>query len=144
MWYLMLSHTDLPPVSAEVSKETLTNHFAFLKRQHATGNILFSGPTPDRSMGIYVIKASSYDQALAIAAVSRFTSTAGMSPRGVGIASVRGGYRRRIAGNQKPCWLSTNVCHACLESALAEVVHGLMSTSQVIETRWCKYRRATG
>ena len=47
MWYLMLSHTDLPPVSAEVSKEALANHFAFLKRQHAAGNILFSGPTPD-------------------------------------------------------------------------------------------------
>jgi uncharacterized protein YciI len=68
MWYLMLSHTDLPPVSADVSKEALTDHFAFLKRQHAAGNILFSGPTPDRSLGIYVIKANSHDEAVAIAA----------------------------------------------------------------------------
>lgn len=68
MWYLMLSHTDLPPVSAEVAKQTLTEHFAFLKRQHQAGSILFSGPTPDRSLGIYVIKASSHDEAVAIAA----------------------------------------------------------------------------
>lgn len=64
----MLSHSDLPPVTAEVAKEALFHHFAFLKCQHAAGNILFSGPTPDRSLGIYVIKADSHDDAVAITA----------------------------------------------------------------------------
>jgi uncharacterized protein YciI len=68
MWYLMLSHTDLPPVSAEVAKEALTNHFAFLKRQHPAGKILFSRSTPDRSRGFYVIKAGSHNEAVTVAA----------------------------------------------------------------------------
>ena len=68
MWYLMLSHTDLPPVSAKVAKEALTNHFAFLKRQHPAGKILFSGPTPGRSLGISVIKAGSRNEAVTVVA----------------------------------------------------------------------------
>ena len=68
MWYLMLSHTDMPPVSADVRKDALAKHFQFLRRQHDAGKILFSGPTPDRSLGIYVIKADSHEEADAIAA----------------------------------------------------------------------------
>jgi uncharacterized protein YciI len=58
----------LPLLSAEVSKVAVTDHFAFMKRQHAADNILFSVPTLDSSMGIYVIKADSRDEAVAVAA----------------------------------------------------------------------------
>ena len=37
-----------------------------MERQPAEGKVLFSGPTPDRSIGIYVVKAGSYDEAKAI------------------------------------------------------------------------------
>ena len=67
MWYLLLSHTDLPPISDEEKQKAREGHFAFLRKQHHAGNILFSGPTADRSLGIYVIKAGSHDEAVAIA-----------------------------------------------------------------------------
>ncbi len=67
MWYLLLSHTDLPPVPDDTRKQAMEGHFAFLERQHSAGNILFSGPTKDRSLGIYVIHADSKEQAEAIA-----------------------------------------------------------------------------
>lgn len=67
MWYLLLSHRDLPPVDDDARDKAREGHFAFLRKQHDAGKILFSGPTADRSMGIYVIKADSHDEAVAIA-----------------------------------------------------------------------------
>ena len=37
-----------------------------MERQHQSGKVLFSGPTPDRSIGIYVVKAGSNDEARAL------------------------------------------------------------------------------
>jgi uncharacterized protein YciI len=44
-----------------------------MKRQHEAGKILMSGPTPDRKIGIYVIRAKSRDEAEKIAASDPYT-----------------------------------------------------------------------
>ncbi len=60
MWYLVLSRVSTSP--DEVRKMT-REHLAWMEKQHTEGKVLFSGPTPDRSTGIYVVKAGSYDEA---------------------------------------------------------------------------------
>ena len=44
MWYLLLSHRDLPPVDDDSRDKAREGHFAFLRKQHDAGKILFSGP----------------------------------------------------------------------------------------------------
>ena len=63
MWYLVLSRVNTSP--DEVRKMS-QEHLAWMERQHQSGKVLFSGPTPDRSIGIYVVKAGSYDEARAL------------------------------------------------------------------------------
>ena len=63
MWYLVLSRVNTSP--DEVRKMS-PDHLAWMERQRGNGKVLFSGPTPDRSIGIYVVKAGSYDEAKAI------------------------------------------------------------------------------
>lgn len=82
MWYLILRR-DVQP--REEWTVTLDEHLAWLKRQHEDGTILFSGPTPDIegpdgpkaagevSGGIYVVRASSREQAEQIAGDDPFT-----------------------------------------------------------------------
>ena len=41
-------------------------HLAWLERRLENGKVPFSGPTPDRSTGIYVFKAGSQDEARAL------------------------------------------------------------------------------
>ena len=60
MWYLVLSHLKSP---VEVFLESLAEHLAWMRKQHMAGNVLFSGPTPDRAKGIYVVRASSLEDA---------------------------------------------------------------------------------
>ena len=63
MWYLVLSRVNtLPDEVRKMSQE----HLGWMERQHQSGKVLFSGPTPDRSIGIYVVKAGSYDEARAL------------------------------------------------------------------------------
>jgi uncharacterized protein YciI len=52
----------------------LDQHLVWMKQQHDSGCILFSGPTPDRKFGIYVIKAESKAQAEEIAGSDPYTA----------------------------------------------------------------------
>jgi uncharacterized protein len=66
MWYLVLSESL--PDQKENKQRYLPEHRKRLEDQHRAGRVLFSGPTSDRSHGIYVILASSLDEAKKLAA----------------------------------------------------------------------------
>jgi uncharacterized protein YciI len=52
----------------EEDKQThYDEHRLWLEEQHRAGRLLFSGPTTDGAYGIYIILASSLDEAKAIA-----------------------------------------------------------------------------
>ncbi|HYU19755.1 MAG TPA: YciI family protein [Chloroflexota bacterium] len=70
MWYLIQRRALKPREEWTV---TLDQHLAWMKQQHQAGRILFSGPTPDRKLGIYVIRAQSRDEAESIAAGDPYT-----------------------------------------------------------------------
>lgn len=65
MWYLVLSRAAGPE---EARKAHLGEHMDWLLEQHRAGTLLFSGPTADRSIGIYVMLASSLQEAAKLAA----------------------------------------------------------------------------
>ena len=71
MWYLIHRRTIKPREEWTVS---LDQHLVWMKQQHETGHILFSGPTADRKLGIYVIRASSREEAEKIAASDPYTA----------------------------------------------------------------------
>ena len=71
MWYLALRRPVKPREEWTV---TLDQHLAWMKQQHESGKILFSGPTPDRKLGIYVIRAGSRQEAETIAAGDPYTA----------------------------------------------------------------------
>jgi uncharacterized protein YciI len=65
MWYIVLSRS-LP----EKEQDKQTNyeaHRQWLDDQHKAGRLLFSGPTTDGAYGVYIMLASSLDEAKAIA-----------------------------------------------------------------------------
>ena len=64
MWHFLMSR---PAVDREQLRASLDDHLSWMRSQHATSNVLFSGPTADHSMGIYVITAPSRAEAQAIA-----------------------------------------------------------------------------
>ena len=64
MWYLVMSR---PAVEREQLRASLDDHLSWMQNQHANSRVLFSGPTADHSLGIYVITASSRADAQAIA-----------------------------------------------------------------------------
>jgi uncharacterized protein YciI len=66
MWYLCLRKRKAvqPPGPREVDLDV---HLAWMRRQQYAGKILFSGPSPKRGLGIYVIRADSETEAAAIA-----------------------------------------------------------------------------
>ena len=70
MWYLIQRKAVQPREKWTVS---LDEHLTWMRTQHEAGRILFSGPTPDRKIGIYVIRAESRDEAERIAASDPFT-----------------------------------------------------------------------
>lgn len=72
MWYLCLRKRKSvqPPGPREV---TLDVHLTWMRKQHESGRILFSGPAPRRGLGIYVIRADSEQEAEAIAASDPYT-----------------------------------------------------------------------
>jgi uncharacterized protein YciI len=47
-----------------------------MRRQHGAGSVLFSGPTADRSVGIYVIRAPSLHEARRVADSDPFHANA--------------------------------------------------------------------
>ncbi len=71
MWYLIQRRPIKPREQWSVS---LDQHLAWMKEQHEAGRILLSGPTADRKLGIYVIRASSRAEAERIAAGDPYTA----------------------------------------------------------------------
>ncbi len=65
MWYLVLSRATGTEKSRQLHHEV---HMEWLLKQHREGRVLFSGPTADRSCGIYIILAASCADAEQIAA----------------------------------------------------------------------------
>jgi len=70
MWYLVLRRPVKPREEWTV---TLDQHFVWMKEQHQSGRILFSGPSADRKLGIYVIRAGSREEAERIASGDPYT-----------------------------------------------------------------------
>lgn len=60
MWYLVISKRK---VDFDKLLSRLPDHLDWMKQQHQTGNILFSGPTSDKKFGIYVARARSLEEA---------------------------------------------------------------------------------
>ncbi|MBI4522904.1 MAG: hypothetical protein HY695_03715 [Deltaproteobacteria bacterium] len=71
MWYLIQRKATKPRQEWTV---TLDQHLAWMRLQHEAGRILFSGPTADRKLGIYVIRADSREEAERIAASDPYTA----------------------------------------------------------------------
>lgn len=71
MWYLALRRNLQPRESWTVS---LDEHLAWMREQHKRGSILMSGPSGDRAMGIYLIRAGSREEAEQISASDPFTA----------------------------------------------------------------------
>ncbi len=71
MWYLIMRQAVKPRAEWSVS---LDQHLVWMKQQHESGNVLFSGPTPDRKFGIYVIRAASRQEAEKIAGADPYTA----------------------------------------------------------------------
>ena len=71
MWYLILRKPIKPREEWTVS---LDEHFVWMKQQHEAGRVLLSGPTPDRKLGIYVIRAASRAGAESIAGSDPYTA----------------------------------------------------------------------
>lgn len=72
MWYLIHRRAVKP---REEWRVTLDQHLVWMKRQHEAGCVLFSGPTADRKLGIYVIRADSRAEAERIAASDPYTES---------------------------------------------------------------------
>jgi uncharacterized protein YciI len=70
MWYLIQRRAIRPRAEWTVS---LDQHLVWMKQQHDAGRILFSGPTADRKLGMYVIRAGSKEEAEAVAASDPYT-----------------------------------------------------------------------
>ena len=71
MWFLALRRNLQPREQWQVG---LDEHLSWMLRQHQSGAIICSGPTPDRSLGIYLIRAGSRAAAEQIAASDPFTA----------------------------------------------------------------------
>jgi uncharacterized protein YciI len=71
MWYLVMRR---PIKRREEWTVNLDQHLLWMKQQHDNGSILFSGPTPDRKFGIYVVNAGSRAQAEEIANSDPYTA----------------------------------------------------------------------
>lgn len=70
MWYICLRSATRPPAE---SRASLDEHLAWMRLQHELGNVLMSGPSPGKQLGVYVIKAASLEEAERIAAADPFT-----------------------------------------------------------------------
>lgn len=68
MWYLVLSHTVATSEAEARRKANLQAHMDWLVEAHRAGRILFSGPTPDKSVGIYVMMGPDVEEVTAYAA----------------------------------------------------------------------------
>jgi uncharacterized protein YciI len=71
MWYIVLRRPVKPREEWTV---TLDQHLVWMKQQHDAGKILFSGPTPDRQLGVYVVRSASRKEAETLAASDPYTA----------------------------------------------------------------------
>jgi len=70
MYFITLRKALVP---REQRKVTLDTHLQWMQQQHNSGRILLSGPSPDRSLGIYLIRADSKADAEKIAGSDPYT-----------------------------------------------------------------------
>lgn len=63
-FYLVLRRHAMP-IDDHAS---LVEHLAWMRDQHERGTVLISGPSPDGTIGIYVLRAASRENASALAA----------------------------------------------------------------------------
>ena len=61
MWYLVMSRSL--PEKEEDKQRNYEEHRQWLDEQHKAGRLLFSGPTTDGGYGVYIMLASSLDEA---------------------------------------------------------------------------------
>ena len=71
MWYLVLRRPIKPREEWTVN---LDQHLVWMKQQQEKGRILFSGPTADRKLGVYVIRADSKEEADRLAQSDPYTA----------------------------------------------------------------------
>jgi uncharacterized protein YciI len=64
MWYLVLSHAA---GQEEGRRARLDDHMTWLLDEHRAGRVLFSGPTSDKTTGIFIVLAGSREEAEEIA-----------------------------------------------------------------------------
>ena len=70
MFYIALRRPVAPRDQWTTSLDT---HLKWMEEQHRKGTILLSGPSPDRTLGIYLIKAESREEAEKIAGGDPYT-----------------------------------------------------------------------
>ena len=70
-WYLVFRRNRRPPQEWTVSVD---EHLAWMRLRHEDGSVLFSGPSADRTQGIYIVRAGSRPEAEAIAAADPLTA----------------------------------------------------------------------
>ena len=73
MWFFC-QRRNVRPRDQRVA--SLKEHLTWMKQQHETGTIVLSGPSPDRTLGMYLIRAATRTAAEAIAASDPYTYTA--------------------------------------------------------------------
>jgi uncharacterized protein YciI len=71
MWYFC-QRRNLRPREHRVA--SLKEHLTWMKNQHEAGKIVLSGPSPDHSLGMYLIRAGSREEGESIAASDPFTA----------------------------------------------------------------------
>jgi uncharacterized protein YciI len=70
MWFFC-QRRNLRPREERVA--SLKQHLTWMKEQHERGTIVLSGPSPDRQLGMYLIRAASRADAERIAAGDPYT-----------------------------------------------------------------------
>jgi uncharacterized protein YciI len=71
MWFFCQRRNVRP---REQRVASLKQHLTWMKEQHELGTIVLSGPSPDRQMGMYLIRAVSRADAERIAAGDPYTA----------------------------------------------------------------------
>jgi uncharacterized protein YciI len=70
MWFFC-QRRNLRPREQRIA--SLKQHLTWMKEQHELGTIVLSGPSPDRQLGMYLIRAASRADAERIAAGDPYT-----------------------------------------------------------------------